>query len=119
MCRRLVTLLLVGACLSQAAMAQINPFRGTRGTPLNDADIAALTAATNRLLDQPQLSVGATDSWSNPASGASGTVTAGNAVHRKGMACRIIRYVNSSPGPRGQRSANLTWCKTKDGWKLG
>ena len=51
---RLLGLLLVSsACLSQPSWAQINPFRGSGRTPLNADDIAALTDATNRLLDRP------------------------------------------------------------------
>jgi len=60
---------LVAACLSQPAFAQINPYRGRRGTPMNRDDLTALMDATNRLLDQPQLAVGASEAWSNPQSG--------------------------------------------------
>ncbi len=116
---RLLPMLLFAACLSQPALAQINPFRGSVGTALSAADIAALTDATNRLLDRPQLVAGGTESWSNPESGASGTVTAGNAVQRKGLACRVVNYRHSIPGPAAQRSGTLTWCKTSNGWKIG
>jgi surface antigen len=116
---RVMTLLLAFVCLSQPAFAQINPFRGSRGTPLRAADIAALTEATNRLLDRPDLVPGGTETWSNPASGASGTITAGQAVQRKGLACRMVDYQATVPGPRAGRRATLTWCKTADGWKLG
>jgi surface antigen len=116
---RLLGLLLVSsACLSQPSWAQINPFRGSSRTPLNADDIAALTDATNRLLDSPQLIVGAIETWSNPKSGASGTVTAGNTAQRKGMACRIVRYQTTVSGS-SERSATLTWCKTANGWKIG
>jgi len=110
--------LLIAASLALPALGQVNPFRGSSATPLNADDITALTEATNRLLDRPQLATGTTETWSNPKSGASGTITAGNAVQRKGMACRIMRYQNTVPGPRAQRNATLTWCKTKDGWKV-
>jgi surface antigen len=116
---RLLPLLLIVVCLLQPALAQINPFRSSRGTPLSKADIAALTEATNRLLDRPDLVAGGIETWSNPDSGGNGTVTAGNAVQRKGLACRIVRYESTIPGPTPQRSTTLTWCKTKDGWKIG
>jgi len=119
MYRRLAPLLLVAVCASQPALAQINPFRGSKATPLSGEDIAALTEATNRLLDRPQLTAGETEPWSNPKSGASGIATAGAAVQRKGFACRMVTYEATVPGPRPQRKANLTWCKTKDGWKIG
>jgi hypothetical protein len=115
----LSALLLIAACLSEPALSQINPFRGNRGTPLNADDMAALRDATNRLLDRPQLIAGETETWSNPQSGASGTLTAGDTVRRKGLACRVVRYQNIVPGPRAERNTTLTWCKTKDGWKIG
>jgi surface antigen len=116
---RILPLLLIVACLSEPALAQINPFRGSRGTPLNADDIAALTNATNSLLDRPQLAAGDIETWSNPQSGARGTVTAGNTVQRKGMACRIVRYQTTVTGRNTERSTTLTWCNTKDGWKIG
>ena len=111
--------LLVAVTLAQPAFAQINPFRNTRATPLNADDLAALRDATNRLLDDPQLKVGNTEPWSNPQSGASGTATAGAPTHRHGLACRMVQYQLNMPGPRPQRGTTLTWCKTKDGWKIG
>jgi hypothetical protein len=115
---RILPLLIIGACLSQPTFAQINPFRGSGATPLNADDLAALTDATNRLLDRPQLVAGDSERWSNAKSEASETVTAGNAEKRKGMACRVVNYRLSLPGPRPQRTGTLTWCKTSDGWKL-
>ncbi len=118
-CQRLLLVLLIGAWLPGAALAQINPFRGTRGSPLNADDVSALTDATNRLLDRQGLTAGAKESWSNPKSGANGTITAGNAVRQKGLACRVMHYDYTVPGPRSERDRKLTWCKTQDGWKIG
>ena len=39
-------------------------------------------------------------------------------LQRKGMACRVVNYQTTVPGPRAQRSATITWCKTNDGWKV-
>lgn len=116
---RLLSLLVIAACLSQSASAQINPFRGTRATPLSADDITALTDATHRLLDRQGLTTGAKETWSSPKSGASGTVTAGTATKQKGLACRVMHYDLTVPGPRSERNRTLTWCKTHDGWKLG
>jgi surface antigen len=120
---RLLPLLLIAACLSEPALAQINPFRGSRGTPLNADDLAALTNATDLLLDRPQLTAGDVETWSNPQSGVSGTVTAGNTAQRRhlgnNLACRVVRYEITVPGTRSERSVTLTWCKTTDGWKIG
>lgn len=109
---------LVGACLAQPASGQISPFRGSTGEPLRQDDINALTEATNRLLDRPQLVEGATDTWSNPASGASGTITAGKPVSRQNLSCRILQYQILGPGTRPPRNYTTTWCKTPDGWKF-
>jgi surface antigen len=115
---RLLPLVLLAACLSQPALAQINPFRGTRGTPLDADDIAALTDASNRLLDRPHLAAGNAETWTNPKSGASGTATAGKPVQRKGLACRAVVYRTTMRGEQTPRSRTLTWCKTKNGWKI-
>lgn len=115
--RRIIPSLFIVACLALPAKAQINPFRGSAGTPLNNDDIAALIDATNRLLTRPKLAIGDSDTWSNPKSGAHGTVTAGSATQRKGLACRVMTYRHTVPGPQAERSGALTWCKTADGWK--
>ena len=97
----------------------INPFSQTWANRLNSDDLAAVTQATNQLLDLPNLTAGETESWSNPQSGARGIATAGNAVRRKGLPCRVVHYEAEVPGPRPLRGLDLTWCKTNEGWKLG
>ena len=116
--RALICLVFV-CSLSLTATAQMNPFRGSKGTPLRSDDLTALGDATTRLLEQPQIKVGASDSWNNPTSGIAGTVTAGQPTTRKGLACRVTNYAITGPGNEPPRKAVLTWCKTKDGWKLG
>jgi hypothetical protein len=39
-------------------------------------------------------------------------------VQRQGMACRAVLYKAAVPGQKTQRSRTLTWCKTKNGWKV-
>ena len=87
------------------------------GTPLNADDLTALTDASNRLLDRPRLVAGGTESWSNPQSGANGTITAGNPVQRKGMACRVLNYRITSANSPAECHAHVV--QTKDGWKIG
>ena len=115
---RLLPLLLIALSLAQPVAAQINPFRGSNATPLNKDDISALTEATHHLLDQTGLVAGQSETWSSP-SGASGDVTAGNAVHRKGLSCRVMDYRIRAGSSGAERTRTLTWCKTKDGWKIG
>jgi surface antigen len=109
----------IGLCLSVPAHAQINPFRGSKGTPLRSADLKALTDATYRLLDRPDLAVGSTETWSNPASGGNGTLTAGDPVQRHGLSCRSVDYTVSFPHDSSSRDRTLVWCKTPNGWKIG
>src|SRR5690242_17815278 len=98
---------LAGICLSLPAQAQINPFRGSKGPPLSNADITALTDATNRLLDRPQLATGGTEPWSNPQSGVSGTITAGSPLKRHGLSCRTVQYLLVFPSPHDERNRTL------------
>jgi hypothetical protein len=109
--------LVAGGVLIQPAFAQINPFRNSQGEPLNTEDLKALENSSYRLLDRSVLEPGATDSWHVQHS--SGTVSAGNAVTRKGLNCRVLNYkVAMTTGPDKDRTSTLTWCKTKDGWKI-
>ena len=118
--RRSLLLAIGAAAIPVAAAAQgLNPFRGSKGTPLKADDLKALGDATTKLLDQPQLGVGASEGWSNPVSGISGSVAAGQSVQRHGLACRVTDYTIAGPGNEPQRQVSLTWCKTKDGWKVG
>jgi surface antigen len=116
---RLLLALLGALSMTGPASAQINPFRGSNATPLTRDDLAALHAASARLLSQPTLAAGQTEAWRNDASGASGVVTAGQPVRHKGLACRVLTYEATVPGPRPERTSTLTWCKTKSGWKIG
>jgi hypothetical protein len=43
---------------------------------------------------------------------------AGDAVHRKELSCRVMNYRIGMPGSGAERTRTLTWCKTKDGWKI-
>jgi hypothetical protein len=93
----------------------------SRGTRLTKQDMDALSAASKQLLDRPQVSDGAFAVWNNPASGASGSIVAGEAVTRNGLACRQLTYFTTvvGPGPRPNRTTDVVWCKTETGWKLG
>lgn len=115
----LLALLLVVSMAGPASAQLINPYRGSNRTPLNADDIAALTGATTRLFDRPNLAIGGAETWSNPKSGASGTVTAGNPVQRHGLACRVMQYDTFVPGPQRERRTTPTVCKTPEGLKIG
>jgi hypothetical protein len=118
---RILPVLALATCFAQPAWAQINPFVGSASQPMTQDDLDALGAATTRLLDRDNLVPGGIETWQDPKTGASGTVTAGSPVKRKGYDCRIVVYQNSptAAGPRALPTARLTWCKTPDGWKIG
>ena len=116
---RLLPLLVLAVCLSLPAAAQINPLRSGNAKPLDAADLAAANTATMHLLERTTLVAGALEHWKNPQSGSSGTVVAGSAITRNGMACRVMQYHTTVPGgPLPERRNTLTWCKTKEGWKV-
>jgi hypothetical protein len=119
---RLLSALLISACAVCSIcppQAQFRAFGASVDNRLNSDDLNAANAATIRLLDRPQLAEGGFEAWSNPRSGASGTIVAGKPLTRNGMDCRVLDYFIHVPGPRADRSRVLTWCKTKDGWKIG
>ena len=119
--RRLFLTVLCAVCLVQAGetYAQRRPYRGSAQTWLNQQDLDALDNATKELLNRPSLSDGSLAVWNNPQSGAGGSIVAGKGVNRNGMTCRQLTYFTTVPGPLSSRTTELTWCRTKDGWKIG
>jgi len=120
--RRLLFIVLCTAGLVQAGdtHAQRRPFQGSRQTRLNKQDLDAMDSATKELLDRTDLADGSLAVWNNPQSGAGGTIVAGKGLNRNGMACRQLTYFTTVPtGPRATRTTELTWCRTKEGWKIG
>jgi surface antigen len=59
---------------------------------------------------------GHTYTWSNSATGASGTVTPVKTYKKNGMACRRADFTTYAGGERGGSAWNL--CKTSAGWKI-
>jgi surface antigen len=100
--------------------AQINPFRSSRiGTGLNDDDMRTMNATAARLYQKDTVANGATDRWSNPASGNSGSITVLQSFTKSEMLCRRVRYDIHLRRRRGTRSYTLNWCKTPTGaWKI-
>jgi surface antigen len=97
--------------------AQVNPF--LRGTGLHGDDMALMRATASRLYQQDVVADGASDHWSNPKTGDSGTVTVLQSFEKSGMACRKVRYDIRVRTRAGQRSYTVNWCKTASGeWKV-
>ena len=109
-----LTALLAGA----PAQAQINPFGDASKTKLSNGDFKVLDQATQRLLSRPGLAPGARESWTNPQTKSTGSLTVKNAFHRKGFACVAVGYQSMARGRPPNRTGALNWCKTPKGWKI-
>jgi surface antigen len=105
--------------------AQINPFRTNRAAPrLDRTDLALLDQAAEKLYTQENVADGASESWDNPRTGASGSVTVVSSFHRTvrgdSLLCRRLRYDVAVRGRNGTRSVLIDWCRLPDGrWKMG
>lgn len=71
------------------------PAFGQLGTTidLRDSDIAMAAAAAAKLYENLDTPVGATESWANPQTGASGTVTLIARMDPNGLVCRRLHHV--------------------------
>ncbi len=102
-----------------ASRAQISPFFNRFSGTLNEDDVKDLMAAGQRLYGQDVVSDGATDTWPNPKTGNSGTITVLQSFTRDGMQCRKVRYNNRIRNQPDTRIYTLDWCKTSQGvWKI-
>ena len=119
---RFVFLIMFGAACAVplAAQAQINPFRSSRiGSGLSQQDLRDLGDASRRLYTQDSVANGASDTWSNPKSGNSGTITVVDSYQRQGNACHKLRYDMRLKLRSGVRTYTLSWCHMPDGsWKI-
>lgn len=106
-------------CLwSAGAHAQINPFRSYKGPVLTKADLEQGIQAADKLLKADEAKVGASETWTGPTSGNSGTLTVQKAFERKGSPCRSLRsVVDYKNGTK--RTWTLNVCRVANGdWKL-
>jgi surface antigen len=85
---------------------------------LSNADIAAGREAAARLLAIPSPQVGATESWTGPTSGNTGTLVIERIYTQKGNDCRAVRStVQYRQGGRS-RSFLLHTCHVSGKWRL-
>lgn len=84
---------------------------------MNDADMQMMSASVDAVLASD--ADDASDGWSNPDTGASGTAKALSRFDHDGMACRRISVENRVPGASqtgGAKRADL--CLSDGKWKL-
>lgn len=114
-------LLLVGAAVAalsfSASAFAFNELFAARGplSHLTKADIKLAGTAIRTALDQEP--DGNTQTWNNPQTNASGTVTPQKTFTMKGMRCRQVEFTTHAGGQASRSEWNL--CKQKDGvWKI-
>jgi surface antigen len=89
---------------------------------LSEGPAGYFTEEDNRMFDKALQEAlndrkdGEVESWSNPASGASGKVTVMKTFTREGMSCRNLKVFNSAKGRTGEGVFDL--CKVQGRWKI-
>ncbi len=103
---------------SSPAHAQINPFKG-KGPRLEPSDTALMDRAASPLFQADTIKPGASNTWSNPATGNSGAVTIKGERQVQTMLCRNVQYDITVKARPGARTYLVDWCRTQDGtWKM-
>lgn len=116
---------LLVACLLAALTAggvggafAANPFARS-GFELEAGDIELMTAATQRLYLNEDTPVGTAESWNNPESGNSGSVTLILKHEYKGLPCRRLQHDIQLSTSADPYRFIVDRCKTADGsWKV-
>lgn len=89
---------------------------GDSGAALTKGDLALVMGASN---DVNASGTRETKSWSNPATGASGTVALARAFQSGGMQCHEVNYTFQFTRPAHHSAYVLTWCQVgPDTWKI-
>ena len=111
----LPALLMAGAGTS--ARAQITGFFGDQGPFLDRADLVQADAAARRLLRPRPAAVGASETWAEPSSGDSGTLTIQRAYQSQGRDCRAVQWHDVFKSG-ADRSVILQTCLVAGRWRL-
>ena len=102
------------AVLAGDASSQMNPLRQLE---LTAEDIELLSTAANHVYDAG--AIGASEAWSNAASGNSGAATLLEVFERDGLPCRRIEHVIKISKDATPKRLVLATCRTADGrWLL-
>jgi surface antigen len=102
-------------CAGSVQASGLGFLRNSAAERMNNDDFAALMAAANEALDDPVTP--ATRTWSNPKTGASGTIkTVQEFPAKTGEVCKQVKTDNRAGGRT--RRATHTVCKVNDEWRL-
>ena len=108
----LLSMMLLAPAFSQELVA---PW-GDSGAALTKGDLSLVMGVSN---DVNASGTRETKSWSNPATGASGTVALARAFQSGGMKCHEVNYTFRFTRPAQQSSYMLTWCQVDPNtWKI-
>ena len=101
-----------------SATAQINPFRKYGTVNLTKEDLRLMSGAASKLVQQSS-KLGQTETWENPKSGNSGSISLLEVFRKNGMSCQKRRYSIRSTKAADESVYVLDFCRVPSGaWKL-
>ena len=108
--------------LAGSAQAQINPYKGKNVPRLASSDLTLLGQSEQKFLGDTAPTKGASENWTNAATGAVGSVAyvgpTSRTVATVKYTCRRLRYEVTLKGRTKPRSTRVAWCHMPDGsWK--
>ena len=108
--------------LAGSAQAQINPYKGKNAPRLASSDLTLLGQSEQKFLGDTAPTKGASEHWTNAATGAVGSVAYVGPTSRKAgtvkYTCRSLRYEVTLKGRTKPRATRVAWCHMPDGsWK--
>lgn len=120
MCRRLLlSLACLAGLLTGASRAHAQAFVVPTGPQISSQDWPLVNKAVSALLATEPLVNGSEQSWSNPRTRNSGTVTARGEVVRSGHTCQKVEYHFVIHGQADPGTYYLNLCRMPDGtWKI-
>ena len=114
---RVIVAALVLLGTGASARAQITGFFGDQGPFLDRADLVQADNAARRLLRPRPAAVGASETWAEPSSGDSGTLTVQRAYQSHGRDCRAVQWHDVFKSG-ADRSVLLQTCLVAGRWRL-
>jgi len=89
------------------------------GFTMTDEDISRMRAARNQLLEIDSPAIGQSVTWSNPQSGARGSIKMEGLLQARGLPCRQLRFVIAVRGATSTVDIGQQICRMPDGtWKF-
>jgi surface antigen len=115
-------------CIALLALTVLSPnkvsaqwrYMFPSGTAMTDEDMRIQRDAILRLVRAEPPPIGQNEDWSNPRTGARGTVTLLGASEVRRMPCRRLRFQVNTHRASEPVDMTFTLCRTDEGvWKIG